>query len=116
MSGNVPQKRCHAAMEQQTLEREALYAAVDPPGQPIPCFTEQIDVVDEAPSGALIREAVGDLKNGRAKGAAGMRAEDLKSWLAGAVAEAVVRIEETAASVAATRRASRIGFRGNVKA
>ena len=86
-AGNVPQKRCHAAMEQQTKEREALYAAVDPPGEPIPCNVEPTDVEDDAPSDALLREVVGALKNDRAKGAAGMRAEDLKSWLAGVEAE-----------------------------
>ena len=74
-------------MEQQTKEREALYAAVDPPGAPIPCNVEPTDVEDDAPSDALLREVVGALKNDRAKGAAGMRAEDLKSWLAGAEAE-----------------------------
>ena len=63
MAGNAPQKRCHAAMEQQTKEREALYAAVDPPGLTIPCNTERIDVEDEAPSDALLREVVAGLKN-----------------------------------------------------
>ena len=86
-AGNVPQKRCHAAMEQQTKEREALYTAVDPPGLPIPCNVESVDVEDGAPSDTLLREVVTNLKNDRAKGAAGMRAEDLKSWLAGVVAE-----------------------------
>ena len=57
-------------MEQQTKEREALYAAVDPPGAPIPCNTEPIDVEDDAPSDTLLREVVGALKNDRAKGTA----------------------------------------------
>ena len=35
----------------------------------------------------LLREVVKKLKNDRAKGAAGMRADDLKSWLAAVVAE-----------------------------
>ena len=69
MAGNAPQKRCHAAMEQQTKEREALYAAVDPPGLPIPCNVERVDVEDGAPSDALLREVVTKLKNDRAKGA-----------------------------------------------
>ena len=64
-----------------------MYAAVDPPGLPIPCNTERVDIEDEALSDALLREVVAGLKNDRAKGAAGMRAEDLKSWLAGVEAE-----------------------------
>lgn len=64
-----------------------------------------------------LRSALLSLSSAAARDAA----EDLRRHRqgeteAGAVAEAVVRIEETAASVAATRRASRIGFRGNVKA
>ena len=63
MAGNAPQKRCHAAMEQQTKEREALYEAVDPPGLPVPCNVDRVSVEDEAPSDALLREVVKKLKN-----------------------------------------------------
>ena len=82
-STDAPQKRCHNSMERQTREREDLYAEAPPEGDPIPCNVEPIEVEDGAPSDALLRSIVKKLKSGRSKGAAGMRAEDLKGWLAG---------------------------------
>ena len=43
------QKQCHEAMEKQTLEREALYAKVPPPGDRIPCNIPTTDIDDNEP-------------------------------------------------------------------
>ena len=80
-------------MESQTQERENLYAAAPTQGGHIPCNVDPIEVEDGSPSDALIRSVVKKLKSGRSKGAAGMRAEDLKGWLAGMEAEEEQGIE-----------------------
>ena len=76
-----PPKPCYKTMATQTAEREELYRKVHPPGEPIPCNVETRDVGDAAPSNAELREVVAGMHNGRAGGASGMRAEDLKGWL-----------------------------------
>ena len=43
------QKQCHKAMEKQTLEREALYAKVPPPGDCIPCNVPTTDINNKEP-------------------------------------------------------------------
>jgi hypothetical protein len=68
-------------MDKQTAEREELYRKVSPPGDPIPINVEPFDLDDSIPEDAAIREVVAGLKNGRAGGSGGVRAEHIKSWL-----------------------------------
>jgi hypothetical protein len=70
-------------MARQTAGRVDLYARRDPPGEPLPTNIVPIQLNDAAPSNREIREAAGGLTNGRAAGASGMRAEDVKAWLHG---------------------------------
>jgi hypothetical protein len=68
-------------MVKQTAERVELYRQWDPPGDPLPINIDPIKVDDRMPSEGEIRVAVAGLCNGRAGGASGMRAEDVKAWL-----------------------------------
>ena len=70
-------------MEQQTAERVALYARRDSPGEPLPINIPRIDIADHTPTDGKIREVARELLNGRAGGASGMHAEDVKAWLHG---------------------------------
>ena len=71
-------KRCHGAMEQQTGEREKIYARVASPGDPIPFNVEATPVDDMPPEGQEIRAAVKLMSNGRTGGSGGMKTEHLK--------------------------------------
>jgi hypothetical protein len=68
-------------MVRQTTERIALNARRDSPGEPLPINVDPIPIEDGAPTEGELREAVKDLTNGRAGGASGIRAEDVKAWL-----------------------------------
>jgi hypothetical protein len=70
-------------MEHQTSERVDLYARRLPPGDPIPINVDRIEINDNAPLDEEIRTVVSELLNGRAAGASGMRAEQVKEWLRG---------------------------------
>ena len=70
-------------MERQTAERVALYARRDSPGEPLPININPIPVDDGTPTDSEVRVAAQELTNGRAGGASGMRAEDVKAWLQG---------------------------------
>ena len=76
-------------MEKQTAERVELYTKVprEELRAPLPINVEPFPISDAVPSEWEIREAVARLKNGRTGGASGMRAEDIKGWLRGAVRE-----------------------------
>ena len=75
-------------MVRQTAERVELYAQMDSPGDPLPINIDPLLLNDVVPSDKEIREAAGGLTSGRAGGASGMRAEDVKAWLHG------IRLEE----------------------
>jgi hypothetical protein len=79
---------CPQTMVKQMAERANLYRQRDPPGEPLPINIDLIPVDDGMPSEGEIRVAVAGLSNGRAGGASGMRAEDVKAWLRG------VKLEE----------------------
>jgi hypothetical protein len=68
-------------MAKQTQERVDLYAAHTPTGMPLPIRVDPAPVNDAAPMDRELRMVVGQLQNGRAAGAAGMKAEHLKEWL-----------------------------------
>jgi exonuclease III len=60
---------------------EALYTASNPVGEPIPVPTQQPVVNDGLPDIAEIKLAITRLRNGRAPGSSGIRAEDLRHWV-----------------------------------
>ena len=70
-------------MEQQTADQVALYARRDSPGDPLPINIDRVPIDNGTPTNAKIWEAAQQLSNGRAPGASGMRAEDVKHWLHG---------------------------------
>ena len=70
-------KPCYHRMEAQTVEREALYDYVPPPGEKIPKNVDRPRQNDEAPSNAELREAVKACGNGRAGGGSEMRDKDV---------------------------------------
>ena len=71
----------------QTKEREELYAKVPPPGDPIPINVDPFEINDAIPEDVEIRAVVRGMRNGRAGGASKIRAEDMKTWLRGAIEE-----------------------------
>ena len=60
-----------------------MYKKVPPPGDPFPINVEPKEVMDECPSDAELWGVVDGRHNGRAGGAAGIRAEHIKGWLNG---------------------------------
>ena len=76
-----PPTPCYDAMTIQTKERAELYAKVPPPGDPIPIHVQPFAIRDDVPEEPEIRAVVKGLRNGRASGASGMRAEHIKQWL-----------------------------------
>jgi hypothetical protein len=82
-----PPKPCHLTMNRLTEERTALYARVPTPGGRFPIVVNPFLVWDKLPTDSKIRDSVRRLRNGRAAGAGGMRAEHLKEWLLGMVEE-----------------------------
>jgi len=68
-------------MEETADTYEQLYSAEPPPGHPIPLPPPPTSPVrDDVPSEAEIISAIARLKTGKAPGASGLRAEDLKRW------------------------------------
>lgn len=57
-----------------------LYAARQPPGDPIPTYVDPFPISDEIPDEEEIVAALKRLRNGKASGGSGLRAEDLKAW------------------------------------
>jgi hypothetical protein len=71
-------------MVKQMAEHAKLYRQQDPPPrEPLPINIDPTPVDGRMPSKGEIRVAVAGLSNGRAGGALGMRAEDVKAWLRG---------------------------------
>ena len=71
-------KTCPEMLACQTAERVELYTAVTPPGWEMRINVTPTAVHDEPPMDQEIRGVVGQLCNGRAAGATGMKAEHLK--------------------------------------
>jgi len=74
-------------MAKQTTERDKLYAKVSHPDDHIPINIEPFTVNTVAPEEVEIRGVVRGMRNGRAGGASGIRAEHMKEWLRDAVLE-----------------------------
>ncbi len=79
-------------MEGQTAERVALYARRDSPGDPLPINIDPVPINNGTPTDAKVWAASQKLTNGRAPGASGMHAKDVKRWLHG------MRLEENPGS------------------
>ncbi len=75
-------KPCPETLAKQTEERIQLYTAAPPPGWAMRFIVDPSDVPDAAPMDSELRAVVGNLRNGRAAGVTGMKAEHLKEWLA----------------------------------
>ena len=80
-AGDRPPKPCNETMVTQTSERVKLYRKVPPPGDPIPINVEPKEVEDTCPGDVELRDVVRGLRNGRAGGTTGIRAETIKGWL-----------------------------------
>ena len=80
-------KPCYQTLAKQTKERVELYAKREPPGDDIPVNVDPFEVEDDTPTDLEIRACVRLLSSGRASGASGMRAEDIKQWLMDMVEE-----------------------------
>jgi hypothetical protein len=76
-------KPCYHTMERQTLERVDLYARRDSTGDPLPNNVTLVVINNNAPMDSKLRKVAGELTNGQAAGASGMRAEQVKEWLHG---------------------------------
>ena len=70
-------------MARETSERVDLYARRQSPGDPLPILVDPVEIDNNPPEDGKIRSAVIRLSNGRAAGASGMRAEDVRGWLSG---------------------------------
>ena len=74
--------------EKTRLEYETLYSASASPGEPIPIhITAAYDVNDSLPPEEEVVRAVMSLKLGKAAGSSGLKAEDLRKWMKGALQE-----------------------------
>jgi hypothetical protein len=76
-------KACPETLACQTAERVELYTAVIPPGLKIHINVTPTAVYDKPPTYPEIREVVGQLRNGSAAGAMGMKVEHLREWIHG---------------------------------
>jgi hypothetical protein len=74
-------KPCRQTMERQTSEQIDLYTRRDSPGNPLPINVAPTEINNDVPSDGELRGVVGELSNGQAAGASGMRAEHVKKWL-----------------------------------
>jgi hypothetical protein len=68
-------------MVRQTAERVELYARAPPMGEALPFNFPHFKISDDMPTDSEIQKVVGGLRNGRAGGATGMKAEHIKVWL-----------------------------------
>jgi hypothetical protein len=80
---NTQAKPCYQTMERQTSKRVDLYARRKSPGDPLPILVNPVEIDNNPLEDGKIWSAVVRLSNGRAAGALGMRAEDVKGWLSG---------------------------------
>ncbi len=76
-------KPCDHTMERQTLERVDLYAQRESPGDPLPINVTPVMINDDVLTDSELWQVAGELTNGQAAGASGMRAEHIKEWLHG---------------------------------
>ena len=78
-------KPCYLSMEKQTKERVELYEKIEPPGDPIPINIDPFEINDAIPTESEVGTVVTGLRDGRAEGVSGIKAEHMKQWLRDAV-------------------------------
>jgi hypothetical protein len=67
-------------MERQMAERVALYTRRTFPGEPLPINITPVPISDGVSIDLEVRDAAGELSNGRSGGALKMSAEHVKEW------------------------------------
>jgi hypothetical protein len=77
----------HVSLAVQTGKCVVLYGKVPPPGENVPIHVDKVVIPDSAPSDQELREVVRELRNSRAAGATGLKAEHIKVWLRNVVRE-----------------------------
>ncbi len=68
-------------MVRQTAKHVGLYARAPPIGEALPFNFPHFEISNDMPTDSEIQKVVGGLRNGRAGGATGMKAEHIKVWL-----------------------------------
>lgn len=81
--GHVPKPTIQDE-EKTRSEYQALFAAVESPGQPIPIHVAPNLINDSPPTEAEICCALKGMKRGKSPGGSGMRVEHLQAWMEGA--------------------------------
>jgi hypothetical protein len=76
-----PPPACPETMSKQMAKRVNLYERAAPMGAPLPFNFPFFEISGNMPTDSEVRMVVWGLKNGRAGGAKGMKAEHLKGWL-----------------------------------
>jgi hypothetical protein len=76
-------KPCYHTMECQMLERVDLYVRRESPGDPLPINVTPVVINDDVPMDGKLWQVAGELTNGQAAGASGMRTNHVKEWLNG---------------------------------
>jgi hypothetical protein len=76
-----PPPACPETMVRQTAEKVELYARAPPMGEALPFNFPHFKISDDMPTDSEVRTVVRGLRNGRAGGATGMKAEHIKVWL-----------------------------------
>ena len=83
-AGDRPPKPAREDLNRVSSEYRDLYTKVPSPRGNIPVLVAPSNVLDDPPAPEEIAEAVRRLRRGKSPGPSGMRAEDLKQWLASA--------------------------------
>ena len=73
-----------ATLERITANQTELYCRVPPPGEGILIHVEETSIDDSVPMEDEVEAAVKKLRRNRAGGPSGIRAENIKGWLAAA--------------------------------
>ena len=73
-----------ATLERITAEQTELYRRVPPPGENIPVNVKPTNIDDSVPTEDEVEETVKNLRRNRSGGPSGIRAENIKGWLAAA--------------------------------
>ncbi len=81
MAEDQPPPACPETMVRQMAERVDLYARAPPMGEALPFNFPHFKISNNMPTDSELRKVVGGLRNGRAAGATGMKAEHIKVWL-----------------------------------
>ena len=73
-----------ATLKRITAEQTELYRWVPPPGENLPVNVEPTNIDDLVPTEDKVEEAVKKMRRNRSGGPSGIRAENIKGWLAAA--------------------------------